>query len=78
MDFTRILHAAALTGLGLAAAACQQSGPQIELASAVAPADEAKAAPKDARAAASKISDDSLLTYIGEMFAEQQLSLIHI
>ncbi|MDP9931932.1 hypothetical protein J2X90_004583 [Variovorax paradoxus] len=75
MDFTRILHAAALTGLGLAAAACQQSGPQIELASAVAPADEAKAAPKDARAAASKISDDSLLTYIGEMFAEQQRAL---
>jgi len=75
MDFTRLLHAAALTGLGLAAAACQQSGPQLELASAVAPADGAAPAQKDARAAAPKIADDSLLTYIGEMFAEQQRAL---
>jgi hypothetical protein len=75
MDFTRLLHVAALAGLGLAAAGCRQSGPQIELVSAVAPADETQAAPKDARAAPPKIADDSLLTYIGEMFAEQQRAL---
>ncbi|KQU91739.1 hypothetical protein ASC78_02110 [Variovorax sp. Root318D1] len=72
MDFTRICQAAALTGLTLAAAACQQSGPQLEAAGAGAPADEAKSAPSGVRAAAPKIADDNLLTYIGEMFAEQQ------
>lgn len=75
MDFTRLWHVAALTGLALAAAGCRQSGPQLELASAVAPADESQVASKDARAAAPKIADDSLLTYIGEMFAEQQRAL---
>ena len=72
MDFTRILYAAALTGLGLAAAACQQSGPQLELAAAADPVDEAKAAPGDARATDPKIAGASLLSYIGEIFAEQQ------
>ncbi|MGJ3699896.1 hypothetical protein [Variovorax sp. AFSI2.2] len=72
MDFTRIFHAAALTGLGLAAAACQQSGPQLELADDGTQVDQAKAAPKDARAPAPKIGGDGLLSYIGEIFAEQQ------
>jgi hypothetical protein len=72
MDFTRILHAAALTGLGLAAGACQQGRPPLELAGAVTQVDEAEAASGDARATEPKIAGVDLLTYIGEIFAEQQ------
>jgi len=72
MDFNRTFQAAALAALGLAAVACQQGRQPLELAQTVTTQMEADAAPEDARAADATLGGMGLLTYIGDIFAEQQ------